>query len=139
MLYCIDPETGDVILIVINEKKAIIVQATFRASHPVLDKEEKPYVTVDAMMSTKNEETIDAISQKQKTIDILKKIEFRYKKTRRRFTGRDELTISSPYLSVRVGSNEIILRRVQDILLSYHRHIFIFIIKSLSHPYRNIF
>jgi len=121
VLYCIDPETRDVILISIKEKKAIVVQGRSVRHVSVLNKEEKPYVTVDTMMSTKNEETIDAISQKQKTIDILKKNRIPVKETEDgdlRVFG-DELTICSPYLADNCsGSNEIILRRVQDILLS---------------------
>ena len=115
ILYCIDPETGDVILIVINEKKAIVVQGHAVLHISVLDKEEKAHLTVDANMTTKKKVKND----KQRTIDILKKNRIPVQENEDgdlRVFG-DALTISSPYLSENcVGSNEIILRRVQDLL-----------------------
>ena len=120
ILYCIDPETRDVILISIKDKKAIVVQGRSVRHVSVLNKEEKPYITVDAMMSTKKE-TDDDTSQKQKIIDILKKnrIPVQENEDGDLSVFGNALTIRSPYRADNcIGSNEIILRRVQDLLLS---------------------
>jgi RNase P/RNase MRP subunit p29 len=114
VLYCVDPETRDVILILAKDRKAIAIHGHAVRHVRVLDKEIR--ITVDAMIKEKKETG----NEKQQTLDILKRnrIPVQENKDGHLSAFEGALTIKPPYRAEDcIGSNEIILRRVQDLLL----------------------